>query len=401
MGWRKSGMVCGIVAWIMGINMGARGRTQEAVPAPEEAVPAPEVALAPEEAVPAPEVAPAPEEAVPAPEEAVLAPEEAVPAPEVAIQEPDIRSWDALSSRQQKILDDIESDLPPEVLNAVRPENEGQHFYRSDEKHPEMFYDTIANLGGTYIGVGTDQGYVYAGWQKPTLAFLIDYDPVIVVVHRIYMFLISQCEDASCVLKNVGDREAMRALFRSDAGRAAGLDDDQTWETYRDARHRMVLALGMLKRMDKPTMMNDPETYRFIKTLIASGRMRTYQANLLGDTAFKSMADALRALDARVTTLYLSNAEQYWGYTEKFKQNMTGLPYDEKGLIMRTSASYPSNNDYRYSVQPAEVFCAWLRHPEGRNVRSITRRARIESPEHIPFSVDSRMPPAETDNSRK
>ncbi|MBQ8036583.1 MAG: hypothetical protein IJ268_06265 [Proteobacteria bacterium] len=305
-----------------------------------------------------------------------------------------IDSLDSLSDAQAKLLDSITWDVDPEVLNAVLQENEGQHFMYSDELHPELFYDTIKDMGGTYIGIGSDQGYLFTGWQHPTLAFLVDYDPWIVVQHKVYMAFWRSCEDSACLLRLFDDREAGLAFLTGEAGIAAGLSDKETQKIYRAGRMSVAKRLRAIRKMPQPTFMNDPEMFGYIKNLIETGRLRTFQANLLGDLAFKSVADTLNALGAKVTTLYLSNAEQYWPYSKQFKANMLGLPAAENALIMRTSASKPINEDYRYSVQPMHVFKAWLEHPKGNNVRAVTKRVRVKDAEDFPFTVDDVMPPA-------
>ena len=304
-----------------------------------------------------------------------------------------IDSLDALSDAQIKLLDAITWDVEPEVLNAVLEENEGQHFMYSDELHPEKFYETIQGMGGTYIGIGSDQGYLFTGWQRPTLAFLVDYDPWIVVQHKVYMAFWRTCADSACLLNLFDDREAGLAFLESESGVAAGLNGKETQKIYRAGRMSVAKKLRAIRKMPQKTFMNDPEEFAYIKNLIESGRLRTFQANLLGNLAFKSIADTLNALGATVMTLYLSNAEQYWAYSKQFKANMLGLPAAENALVMRTSASKPINNDYRYSVQPMRNFKAWLEHPKGNTVRAITKHVRVKDAEDFPFTVDDMMPP--------
>ena len=111
-----------------------------------------------------------------------------------------------LSDELRQKLAAIPWDVPPEVLNAVEKENEGGHFPFSDELHPEKFRETIQDMGGTYIGIGTDQSYVYMGWQKPTLAFAVDYDPWVVYIHHAYIAFFDHCEDAACLMAMFDDR---------------------------------------------------------------------------------------------------------------------------------------------------------------------------------------------------
>ncbi len=48
-------------------------------------------------------------------------------------------------------------DPAPEILNAARPDLEGRHYLRSDERNHHLFRPYIADLGGAYAGVGAEQ----------------------------------------------------------------------------------------------------------------------------------------------------------------------------------------------------------------------------------------------------
>lgn len=299
---------------------------------------------------------------------------------------------DPLSDAQKRVLDAIVWDVDPEVLNAVIKKNEGGHFLYSDEKHPELFRESIENLGGVYVGVGTDQGYMFIGWQRPRLAFLVDYDPWVVMLHRIYFEVWKSCADSACLLQFFEDKPNAKRYFKSDAAKQAGIHASLAREIYKGASKYIARELKYARQMPEKNFMNDPETFEFIKKMILEGRIRTFQANLLGDRAFHAMSQALRELGENVTTLYLSNAEQYWNYSKQFKKNMLELPVASNAIVMRTSASKPQNGDYRYSIQPFSVFRAWLEHPSCANVWRHTQGVVVENPNHFPFTIDSKMP---------
>ncbi|MFA5623826.1 MAG: hypothetical protein WC966_02055 [Bradymonadales bacterium] len=300
-----------------------------------------------------------------------------------------------LSPEQIAVLQNIQADAPPELLNAIKEEHENQHFLWSDELHPELYAESIANLGGTYIGIGSDQSYMFIGWQRPSLAFAVDYDPWVVYVHLAYFAFISLCDEPECVIEAFGDRdlgkEKLNAFYADDPR----LKD--ILSVYQFGQRGIVRRLrGIRNTMNKhkiPSFMNDAETYEYIKQLIQSGRLRTFQANLLGQSAFAGIGAACTALQAPVAALYLSNAEQYWAYNAQFRQNMAALPFTQNALIMRTAATKPANRDYRYSVQPAAAFLAWLKHPSAKAVRYITRTVRVKAPDDFPFTRDEAFPP--------
>ena len=301
----------------------------------------------------------------------------------------DIRSLDALSESQRAIVNGITWDLPPEVLNAVLKENEGGHFLFSDEKHPEMFRETIENLGGTYMGIGTDQGYVFIGWQRPTLAFLVDYDPWVVIVHKLYMALFKACDNGDCMLSYFEDPEKGREFIKSNEE----LADRETLAIFKDAQRGITNRLRNIRRMKEKTFMNDADTYNYIKQLIEAGRLTTYQANLLGDRAFASTRDAMQKLGAQMTVLYLSNAEQYWRYSDQYRKNMSELDYSDNAMILRTIATKPINGDYRYSAQKADLFKSWIVLPTTHTYKDFVGYTRNKDPEVFPFTLETKQPP--------
>ncbi|MCL2325754.1 MAG: hypothetical protein FWC40_04555 [Proteobacteria bacterium] len=319
--------------------------------------------------------------------------EAAQSAPETpeSFSQPSIHAYTPLSPEQRGILASIRWDLPPEKLNAVKAENENKHFLWSDEEHPYMFEPAITGLGGTYIGIGTDQSYLYMGWQRPTLGFVVDYDPWVVMVHYAYFAFFDKCEDSACFREHFANRETGQAWLKEYY--AQHPQQAFILSVHRASHRGITNRFAKIRRLDAKTFLSDPSIYAYLRDMVQSGRLVTLQANLLGDVAFSSIAQAMHQLGAHVTTLYLSNAEQYWNYSASFKQNIRALPYADNAIVMRTSATKPQNSDYRYSIQPVNVFKAWLDNPRGSNVKRVIRPVRITGPDHIPFTVDDFMPP--------
>ncbi len=303
-----------------------------------------------------------------------------------------------LSDEIRAQLHSIPWDVEPEVLNAVEKENEGGHFPWSDEKRPDKFYDSIRGIGGTYIGVGTDQAYVYMGWQRPTLAFAVDYDPWIVCIHYGYMALFDTCNDIACFKKMLDDKTGTYK-FLYNTYYADHPNRKQIAKIFRANAHGILRRLNRIAQLDVPTFVTDHETYLYIQKLVRSGRLVTMQANLLGQTALKAISQLLKDHGRTVTTFYTSNAEQYWGYNKAFKANMRAIPWAENGMLMRTIATKLANEDYTYRIMPHRVFLAWLDDPRGSNVYKISQSYVIQTrppdspePPDIPFILDDRMP---------
>ncbi len=366
----------------------------------DAAVPETPVAAAPDEAAPIPanrdeEQPPAAQDAadpvvpvVQDNEESSAAPDsqENVPAGDGGISE----NLTVLSPEIVGEIRELPWDMEPEVLNAVEKFKEGNHFPVSDEKHPDLFKEVLTNKGGTYIGVGTDQTYVFIGWMRPTLVFATDYDPWAVFTNMGYAALFRLCDDIECFKSHLRDKEKVHELMLE-------LYKDHPLKKAIAKRFRSVLygvrhKFDILRAQEWSNFANDPEIYSYIRDLVRADRFVVMQANLLDSVALNAISEFLKKHHRTVSALYVSNAEQYWGYSQQYKDNMLNIPWHEDGFIMRTHACYPKNTDYKYSIQPAGVFTAWLKDPRSTGVKRITKHVSVRHPDEFPFTVDDIMP---------
>ena len=282
-------------------------------------------------------------------------------------------------------------DPAPEHLDGVRPELEGRHYLRSDERNHHIIAPYIADVGGAYAGVGAEQGYFYAGWTRARLVWLTDYDPWIREVHRIYQayFLVSRTPDEFMYRwEREAEDESLEILERF-------YGDTEHWELLQvvadPLRERALRRLSELRRhyerRDVATFVTDQAEYDYIRSMVKAERMRPVLANLLDDEAFRDIGRASRELGVPLRVLYLSNAEGYWDYTDDFRANMSGQYFDERSVILRTNPAYSSNGDYRYLMQPATNFVQWLAHPDVEDVRDMWDKPDVDGEGHIPLEI--------------
>jgi hypothetical protein len=256
-----------------------------------------------------------------------------------------------------------QDDQVPEVLNAVKRENYDTHFLSSDELHQYLFAEKIEDIGGGYIGVGTDQSWLFMGWQKPSLAWLADYDRWVVALHWSYIAFFEHASSIDEFIR-LWDREnrteAIEILSKAYADRE---ERPLIIKVFREARHKVARRLRRIVSMGKrtrPTFLTDPEQFVFLKTMIEEGRVRPLVGNMLSDKGYSGMGESAKKLGVVVRHVYLSNAEDYWSYPDVFRSNMRGLPVDERSVVSRARASKPTNKDYRYMQQPLQGFVQWL-----------------------------------------
>ncbi len=289
------------------------------------------------------------------------------------------------SQAHRDILFASATDAPPELLDGVSPEKFGQHYYVSDEAHPDRFRDYIAGSGGGYVGIGSDQAYVYIGWARPQFAWTVDYDAEVVRMHQLQQafFLAADSPDAYRTLWQRAHRDQARAIVAT-----------MTTDARELRRLNAVLDAGQarmgrrMKRLTKnlgaiPSYLTDQATYDFIRNLIRNGCVRPMLVDLLATKGMRGIGEAAAKVGLPIRTLYLSNAEEYWKYTDDFRANIRALPHDERSLALHTQASNV-NQDYRYTVQPIGNFVAWLDDGWARNIDMMIGRIAVKKPTDVP-----------------
>jgi hypothetical protein len=105
------------------------------------------------------------------------------------------------------------------------------------------------------------------------------------------------------------------------------------------------------------------------------------------------LAGTARQLGVPVRNVYTSNAEDYWGYSAQFRDNMRALPFDEQSWVVRTRPieawGLAPDDDYHYNVQGGLNFQLWMRGSSvsdcqrlmrNRSRTSVVGLSRLEAP---------------------
>lgn len=287
-------------------------------------------------------------------------------------------------------------DAPAKTLLGVSDEFVGRHYTTGDEWHAELWQPHIQDLGGGYMGVGSDQAYLYIGWARPEFAWLTDYDPLVVDLHAVYRAFFLEAETPDAFVKFFAPGQQTTALDRLEhhyAGNAKLKTYREVYNRNRGNIHYRLTLLGKSMRKAKvPCWLTDAATYTYVRTLVQQERVRPMVADLLADKGIQGVAASARKLGVTMRVVYLSNAEEYWPYGKQFRANLTSLPVDEKSRILRTLSSFSKNHDYRYNVQPALLYQAWLQRPSLRGVRQMVKRRPLEGPDDVELSITDTDP---------
>lgn len=303
-----------------------------------------------------------------------------------------------LTAAQVEILFGTAEDEAPEYRGGITPERENKHYLAGNERTLHAYYPVIKDVGGGYVGVGTDQAYLFMSWARPEIAWLVDYDPAVVEVHELYrlFFEAAATPEEFVALWDKPKREEALAIL-------AAAHDERRFKTLR----RWYLGYkgwifrrlqGVTRTMEKaeiPSYLTDQEHYDFVKQMLAQRRVRPMVVNLLERKGLEGIAEASKQLGVPIRLFYLSNAEEYWPrYPRSYRDTMAALPFHESALVLRTLLIWQVNTDYRYNVQPAQNYVQWLAQPYIDDVYDITHDRPKAQAEGINFFETAGSPEA-------
>lgn len=270
------------------------------------------------------------------------------------------------AAAQDRLPDAIATPLEGEILRIATdvPDEDtpdpGEHYPVSNEWRHDLWFDAVRDLGGAFVGVGTDQCYTLAAVQNAEIVWIVDFDPLVPVVHRMYDVLVrssatpaelvarfdAESEDATiALLEGAGVDAAVVRMYRRNRGRFAGY-----------LEHVARLERGGVRS----TWLSDTTLYDRVRALFAGGRVIARNGDVTGERTLRAVGAAATALGVPVRTLYFSNAEQFFRYTESFQANVRGLPTDERSVVLRTfrnrAAPYPRHDTWHYLTEPMADF---------------------------------------------
>ena len=292
-----------------------------------------------------------------------------------------------LSTAEREAWKTIRADPLPKKLT------QGIHFWVSDEAHHHLFRETLTDKGGVYVGIGTNQNFAMAAWQRPELIVLLDFDQTIIDLHAVYavIFAHAKTPEEHLALWEKKQAKQVRALITE------AMDGDSKEETtrrdralraYKYGRERVRRGLEKMRTryasLNEPSFMNSQTEYDWIRSMSMAGRIIAIRGDLTGPRTLVDLAGVLESQGRKVTTFYLSNTEQYFRYTKRFRRNMLGLPLADDAVVLRTRAwrvggkPRPGKKKkplyYAYVVQSFADWRTWLELPKARTVLDVMPR---------------------------
>ncbi len=254
------------------------------------------------------------------------------------------------------------------------------HYPASNEYRIDLFRPALKDLGGGYLGVGTDQNLTFIAWARSDYAWLVDFDPVSVGINKIHLFFLRQAREYavfrrlwSPALRKTA-RSLVEAEFLHDPYRAHILRAfDVACGPGAPVSTRLTELDTLAKKHGLNTFHNNKDDYKFLRSMALAGRIQALPGDLRGTTTLRNINEAARAMRIPIRAAYLSNAEDYFKtYPASFRANFSDLPGDERSIIVRTVSKrnfvygqpagekFPKTAPFHYNVQTLTSFKTWL-----------------------------------------
>lgn len=297
------------------------------------------------------------------------------------------------------------NDAQRHIVEAI-PDGEGGRVDRSyvvtNEWGHRVWFTHLEGLGGVYVGVGADQSYTLAAAAGSEMMFMVDYDPVIPLVHRMYSVLVPASETpAALIARFEPDAEAENAELIA-SSLAGAPDAARVVRLYRRFRQRLLRYLNNASRYAHGrTWLSHAPWYNHVRALFQAGRVIARTGDLTASDSVYAIGEAIEQLGLTVRVTYFSNAEQFFPNRPQFIRNVHNLPTDAHSIVLRTVHAPPLEpvpyGRWHYVVQPHADMTARL--DTGRYlyrssiVDDLVRARRLRSREVEGLSViDDRIP---------
>jgi hypothetical protein len=276
-----------------------------------------------------------------------------VPATRPAVVDPSPPTPGELVAFRNVVQDDDVLKIPPckRIGLATTDCRDPMSYLTSNEALQHVWLPWIENLGGGFVGLGADQTYSFIAAARSQWAWLFDYDPQVVRVHKIVQTLIKEYEDADAFVSAFDRKSAPLTRERLKERLAGDLEVDAVVELFDRARGRLFTHyLSRRNSSSRLGWLNDPARYRYIRLLVVQGRIQALKGNMLTDKALPSIAASARALGVPVRVYYPSNAEEMWSFTSQYRANVASMPFDEQSVVLRTlfNKKGPWDDEHKY-----------------------------------------------------
>jgi hypothetical protein len=268
----------------------------------------------------------------------------------------------------------------------------GEHYPVSNEWRHDLWLPAIRDLGGIFVGVGPDQCYTLAAMQNASLALLVDFDPMVPLVHRMYAVLVPASDTPDALVARFQDANVRETRALLESGLAGDPQRDAVLRSFDRNRPRWARYVRAVQRSVREgvagSWLADATLYARVRTMFQEGRIVARNGDVTGARTMREIGAISQELNEPVRVLYFSNAEQFFTYTPQFVENVRSFRTDERSIVLRTfrarGATYPARDRWHYVVHPMAGFLerlgAGLRRSRELELEIVRRRTRGAAP---------------------
>jgi hypothetical protein len=275
---------------------------------------------------------------------------------------------------------------------------------RSNEPQQWLWRQSLLNLGGIHIGIGSDQNYNLIAWARSRLAWIMDYDNIVVGIHKVYRGFFLQASNPQEFVAAFEAKNAKASLKYLDQLYAK---DHQRkliatiYSRYRERlRHSFVRDLSRYAKDPQHKhllhyWLADPKNYGYIRLLYQQNRIRIMPGDLLQHNSLAGVAKASHKLNSFIRTVYLSNAEENWLFPGQFRKSFDYMNFDQMSVIVRTSSQgrwgtkaygywhYNLHGAFHYRQKISEQITSTRTRFRYIGLRKLMHNFRVNSPIHV------------------
>ena len=233
----------------------------------------------------------------------------------------------------------------------------------------------VRDLGGGYVGVGSDQNYNLLTAAHSEWVWLMDYDPRVVNNHKRVRALIlaaPTAEEFVALFEEKNARKALDILMEAYPDHPKPAKLRHGYSATRERLHEYYLTQIAPRRPyhgdgDKSPhwgWLRHEDNYQWLRTLFEQGRVTIVGGDLLQEGALQSISAAAREVGVPIHIYYTSNAPTAWGgqITPEYRRNLLSLPFDAVSVMLSTTeggGSLRQRTEWHHNVH-------YGRHMQGR-----------------------------------
>jgi formylglycine-generating enzyme required for sulfatase activity len=244
-------------------------------------------------------------------------------------------------------------------------------YLESNEPRAWLWRPYLVNLGGGYLGVGSDQNYSFIAIARSEWAWVMDYDPRVVDHHlrlRAFVLEAATIEEFIDFWAAGSSKRAFAAIERhNDPAQHGKLRWGYSATRERLHEYYEAQSKPARGRPDDYGWLANPEHYAYVRELFATGRLHAIKGDLLGTKSIQTVCAALRELGVPMRVFYTSNAPSSWGgtITPSYRENLRALPFDARSIVLQTmgKGAFKQTGHWHHNVQGGRHMQQLLAYP--------------------------------------